>query len=1006
MSPLEQQREVGRLQQQLADLPQIPHGLDLKETAKKTAKGLWDMLTIITGILNIPSAAISGAAKQIADGAPGFDAQEYFRDVFKFKEQVMWRDVINILAEKDPNKNMWDNKWAQIIFGLTLDIVLDPLTYFGVGPWTKALKADDLTKVLVRVGQDATEKAVKNNLTDIPKYVNRALGRANRKLTTSYGFRLPFTRRVMGDTFKGKKIIDLVKKSPDEIAEAMVKAIPKEVEQVAKYGKALRGRQFKRFAVQGIAEKRTTAQMVSDFAERWVPGYKWAWGAITSKRQAVGPVIQAKDTMLNKIGSSMDEVMEHIDRIYRTKGITPEIQAAIPKYWSEPRYINAEAMDIIHKQQNLLGKTIADVQAGKIGRPEAIRALYEANKEWDSAVIDSTLAWLRNNRADITLKGLARNAQEIMDSYGIHKFYQFGVEAGLPFEDMSTLVGLRRRDTLKPFKEVFPEIYKKIPEEQRRSVDHAVNYARALLDRIHIEAVKKGIPLKYRDVYMPDIKFTRKMTDIPPEYGEAVNQWWMKEKVSKATSERRLHNLAKQVYHMGAAKSEEHARKLLLAGKVEGYERVMQSITEVLYNRMSAHYKTIHYMDFLEQVKRWGTPVPKNVAKIVPPHMQITRIDELKGLMFDQHTRQYIERAADILSTNESVAKFIKATDRFTSWWKVMAYSQNIGAHFRNFYSNHFIGSVWQGIAYANPKRHAQAMKIMLYANRRTKIAQKAAKLMGISDINKVADEVIGGTKYTVKELVNNYLPKTGLLKRQYRFLDVRKPQKFTKYTESSAKKILRKTNIAYDESVLADLGNWLGSHVESEARIAAWLTDLRHTDDPIRSAWRTNEVFVNYNNLTEFESKIAMRVFPFWTWLKQNTANQIRFIFTQPGSFSKLPKFKGALEAGAKEKLDEKLQPAYFKELWMWQLPITLPDGSPLFFNPNFPFQDLQKLSPTAMRRTIMTSANPMLKLPIEMATGIEFFKMGKIRKYPGYKRPAPGITPQYTNSPWYRAG
>ena len=56
---------------------------------------------------------------------------------------------------------MWDNKWAQIVFGLVLDIALDPLTYFGVGAIKGAKKGKELTKLLDNVGALAINKAMK-----------------------------------------------------------------------------------------------------------------------------------------------------------------------------------------------------------------------------------------------------------------------------------------------------------------------------------------------------------------------------------------------------------------------------------------------------------------------------------------------------------------------------------------------------------------------------------------------------------------------------------------------------------------------------------------------------------------------------------------------------------------------------------------------------------------------------------------------------------------------------
>ena len=71
----------------------------------------------------------------------------------------------------------------------------------------------------------------------------------------------------------------------------------------------------------------------------------------------------------------------------------------------------------------------------------------------------------------------------------------------------------------------------------------------------------------------------------------------------------------------------------------------------------------------------------------------------------------------------------------------------------------------------------------------------------------------------------------------------------------------------------------------------------MKRYGDATIAAQITQEVFVDYENLTTFEREIGRRVLPFYSWLKQNTANQIKFIFTQPGRYSKIPVIARALE-------------------------------------------------------------------------------------------------------------
>ena len=196
MSPLEKQRELGRQQTKLAGIPEVPPRMK-RRRLKEAFQPMLNALKVFSVILNIPSTAVSSAVLQLMDGKPGFDTQEYFRKIFKYKEMASWKDIIEILAERDPNENVWDKKWAQIVGGLALDIALDPLTYFGYGiiknlagkmlgkkPIATALRelSDTAGGILAKQGLKTQANLVRTNI------YNRGL--------KAWGFQLPFKTTV------------------------------------------------------------------------------------------------------------------------------------------------------------------------------------------------------------------------------------------------------------------------------------------------------------------------------------------------------------------------------------------------------------------------------------------------------------------------------------------------------------------------------------------------------------------------------------------------------------------------------------------------------------------------------------------------------------------------------------------------------------------------------------------------------------------------------------------
>lgn len=970
MTDMEKMGELRKQQGKLQGLQPLYAGEERRRDGRlrEAFKPVLNVLQVIGGILNIPSSAISGAVKQLVDGSPGFDTQEYLRDIFQFKEQVSWRDVIGLLADKDDNQNMWDNKWSQIVFGLVLDIALDPLTYFGVGAIKGAKKGKELIKMLDDVGALAINKGMKTQVPDMAFKVNRTIANADRKITRAFGLKIPFSKKV-AKPFRSQRLQDIISKAG---AEDFVKPLGDVVTR-----KAIR-------ATKGLAETRTGGQLLSDVMEKVVPGYKFLKKAVTPKKQALEGIIKAKMKMLNEVEGQSGDFLKKLGVWFGD--VSPKQNEALLKYLDDPKYVDAKQVTKLHETHRLMSQVIVDITAGNKSIPTAINELYQANKKLNSSVVEGMIKQLRSNRTDVSPKWLLEQVGKEYDRYGIKKLQEFMSEAGLPFENLMSMAGWA--PATKPFKEVFPKMWKEMTFEQRRVTPNIIDFARKQQDKWIEEAWQNNIAVKYRDAYVSSVKPGAQAIGITPEFG-STHPYWTKARVSKKTTHQLLAGMAKQVYESGGARSIEHAKKLLKAGKVEGLPRIVTTLQESLYMRGVSHYKAIHYNQFLKDARRFGREVPKGIA---PTNMIVPNVTELSDLIFDVDTAKYLSNINDVLKNEESIGKFLKAIDNVHSWWKVLVYSSVPGAHFRNMYSNHVLGVTWQGMSYLNPKNHKLAWKIVIYNafKKHKKVLAQMGKVVDIEKIDKSMDELIPGLKVTVKEAAAE-AQKHGLAKPIFRKLDISR-QRGPDVGGSLIKKIAKKLNVAGKESILAGFGDKAAGLIESQARVAAWIGDAKITDDLARSAWRTNEVFVNYQNITEFERQIGRRIAPFWSWLKQNIGNQVKFVFTQPGRYAKLPRIAQSIEAGA-EKMPEHLKPGWFKENWMWQLPITLPDGTPLFFNPNFPFQDLNKLAPDQWKRTVLSSISPFAKVPIELTTGYDFFRQKQIEMYPGYKAPVPGI-------------
>ncbi len=164
-------------------------------------------------------------------------------------------------------------------------------------------------------------------------------------------------------------------------------------------------------------------------------------------------------------------------------------------------------------------------------------------------------------------------------------------------------------------------------------------------------------------------------------------------------------------------------------------------------------------------------------------------------------------------------------------------------------------------------------------------------------------------------------------------------------------------------------LGTKAGSWVENTGRIASWLTDLEKGLDYGSAARRVKNFFLDYSDLTPTEQKIRQLI-PFYTWLKKNFVLQMQQMLAYPGRYSMI----SSKPVRALDQMSEQFReylPDWMNEQMMVQVGET--GGVPLMYNPNFPFQDLGKI--TDPLGAITGGITPLAKTPIELLMNKDVF-------------------------------
>ena len=184
--------------------------------------------------------------------------------------------------------------------------------------------------------------------------------------------------------------------------------------------------------------------------------------------------------------------------------------------------------------------------------------------------------------------------------------------------------------------------------------------------------------------------------------------------------------------------------------------------------------------------------------------------------------------------------------------------------------------------------------------------------------------------------------------------------------------------------NTLLHWNRYVGKRVENTARMTHWLNRMKKGDSPEAAALSAKRYLFDYAELTEFERDVMKLTLPFYTWMRKNVPLQITEMVRNPGRYGAMTgKPIGAIES-LSEEWSELPTPDYFEEIHAVRMPkefaemmqkfnerfddaftrlsgnpqVTESGLQPTYVNPNFPFQDLNRLN---FRDTISGMSPPV---------------------------------------------
>lgn len=170
------------------------------------------------------------------------------------------------------------------------------------------------------------------------------------------------------------------------------------------------------------------------------------------------------------------------------------------------------------------------------------------------------------------------------------------------------------------------------------------------------------------------------------------------------------------------------------------------------------------------------------------------------------------------------------------------------------------------------------------------------------------------------------------------------------------------------------------GNAIETQQKSTAFITALRkgyEIDDALDLAEKAG---FDYSKITPFEKHIMRRLIPFYTFSRKNMELQLRTLANNPERLGMLTKFGRA--AGTPQGVDtgEITMPDWMRNRFVANIGLN-PDGLPEIISGfGTPVEENQELFEKGLLG-VLSRLNPLIKGPLEKATGKDFFRERDIK-------------------------
>ena len=342
----------------------------------------------------------------------------------------------------------------------------------------------------------------------------------------------------------------------------------------------------------------------------------------------------------------------------------------------------------------------------------------------------------------------------------------------------------------------------------------------------------------------------------------------------------------------------------------------------------------------------------------------------------DDVVAKQLESLTKPLTSDAGIKGVLDGVNKLTSIWRKWATVMNPGFVPRNGISNFYLAYTK---GYANPVYWEKTLKL------NTALQNGTVDREGIWD-------VVRGKTWTNGDFLDAAEANGGINLGEMEEV----------FHDSAVRSLSRKANPV---TGLQKVGTKANSFTERWGRMAVFAQALKKTGSPEIAGRMADVTLYNYNpaSLTNAEKGLRTLI-PFYTWTRSNLPEMLRVLVQDPSKISTIGKLQSNM-ADVSDKVNKDLLPQYQRDMIPIPTPFKDKDGNTLQLNPNFGFQDINKIDQPLS--DTLASLNPFFKVPLELYFNRDSYFKSDIQDYPGQLKKAPGylqsLDKAFNTQPWW---